>query len=71
MRSTKSGQAVHVPKDQLNCFKILPLHLSLVVRSQRIRLVGSCQFHKSAFVLIHAILFHRSIPDMKRKAVQI
>ena len=71
MRSTKSVQAVHVLKDQLNCLKILHLHLLVVVRSQRIALVRSCQFHESAFVLIQAILFHRSIPDMKRKAVQI
>ena len=71
MRSTKSGQAVHNPKDQLDCLEILHLHLLLVTRSQRIALVKSCQFHESAFVLIHAILFHRSIPDMKRKAVQI
>lgn len=29
----------------------------------------SCQFYESAFILTHVMVFHRSIPDMKRKAV--
>ena len=38
--------------------------------SRGLRWKDPASFDESAFTLTHAVLFHRYVPDMKRKAVQ-